>query len=132
MFIPLDIVKKIYENNSVRNKLEAWLIFLSDDNPETISQLIETYPEFREMYDDVYNLCLNTEKVMNMFSKELLELDRNTVQFMIDEMQDEIDSQKEQLQEKDAQLGEEKARAEAAEAEIVKLRKEIEQLRGRG
>lgn len=132
LFIPLDIVKKIYENNSVRNKLEAWLIFLSDDNPETISQLIETYPEFREMYEDVYNLCLNTEKVMNMFSKELLELDRNTVQFMIDEMQDEIDSQKEQLQEKDAQLGEEKARAEAAEAEIVKLRKEIEQLRGRG
>ncbi len=27
---------------------------------------------------------------MNMFSKELLQLDRNTVQFMIDEMQDEI------------------------------------------
>ena len=39
-----------------------------------------------------------------MFSKELLELDRNTVQLMIDEMQDEIDSQKVQLQEKDALL----------------------------
>lgn len=116
LFIPLDIVKKIYENNSVKNKLEAWLIFLSDDNPDTICQLIETYPEFREMYEDVYNLCLNTEKVMNMFSKELLQLDRNTVQFMIDEMQDEIDSQKAQLQEKDmkiAKLLEENARLKA-------------------
>ena len=129
LFIPLDIVKKIYENNSVRNKLEAWLIFLCDDNPETICQLIETYPEFREMYEDVYNLCMNTEKVMNMFSKELLELDRNTVQFMIDEMQDEIDSQKVQLQEKDVQLSEEKARVEVAEAEIARLREELAKAR---
>ena len=143
LFIPLDIVKKIYENNSVRNKLEAWLIFLSDDNTETICQLIETYPEFREMYEDVYDLCLNSEKVMNMFSKELLELDRNTVQFMIDEMQDEIDSQKVQLQEKDTQLQEkdiqlqeknvqlreEKARVEVAETEIARLREELAKAR---
>jgi len=99
-------MQKIYENNGVKNKLEAWLIFLSDDNPETIIRLIEEYPEFREMYEEIYDLCLNTEKVMDMFSKELLELDRNTVQLMIDEMQDEIDSQKVQLQEKDAYIAE--------------------------
>ena len=34
---------------------------------------------------------------MEMFSKELQELDRNTVQYMIDEMQDVIDAQKEDL-----------------------------------
>ena len=46
-----------------------------------------------------------------MFSKELQELDRNTVQLMIDEMQNELDhrgaqlaEQKNQLNEKDAQL----------------------------
>ncbi|MBQ8802302.1 MAG: hypothetical protein IJZ53_01525 [Tyzzerella sp.] len=39
-----------------------------------------------------------------MFSKELQQLDKDTVQYMIDEMQDEIDSQKVQLQEKDEQL----------------------------
>ena len=109
LFIPLDIAKKIYENNGIRNKLEAWLMFLSDDTPETIVRLIESYPEFREMYEEVCNLCLNTEKVMNMFSEELRELDRNTVQLMIDEMQDEIDSQKLQLQEKDAELQEKDA-----------------------
>lgn len=137
-------MKKIYDNNGIRNKLEAWLIFLSDDNPETIIQLIEEYPEFREMYEEVYDLCLNTEKVMDMFSKELLELDRNTVQLMIDEMQDEIDGQKAQLQEKDEQLQEkdeqiqekdaeiinQKARAEMAEKKNAKLLEEIARLKG--
>ena len=34
-----------------------------------------------------------------MFSKELLELDKNTVQYMIDEMQDEIDRQQNEITE---------------------------------
>ena len=32
--------------------------------------------------------------MMDMFSEELYELDKNTVQYMIDEMQDTIDEQK--------------------------------------
>lgn len=127
LFIPLDIAKKIYENNGIRNKLEAWLIFLSDDNPETIMKLIESYPEFREMYEDVYDLCLNTEKVMEMFSKELLELDKNTVQLMIDEMQDEIDSQRERLQEKDVQLREGEQALEKERVENERLRELLKQ-----
>ncbi|HIW83483.1 MAG TPA: hypothetical protein H9873_04085 [Candidatus Dorea gallistercoris] len=39
-----------------------------------------------------------------MFSKELQELDRNTVQYMIDEMQEEIDEQKKRLDEKDKEI----------------------------
>ena len=58
---------------------------------------------------------------MNMFSKELLELDRNTVQFMIDEMQDEIDNQKVQLQEKDTQLQAERAENERLREQLAKL-----------
>ncbi len=99
--------------------MEAWIIFLSNDDPEVIVKLMEEYPEFRKMYEEIYDMCLNTEKVMNMWSKELLELDRNTVQYMIDEMQDEIDAQKVQLQEKDAELREK-------DAEIARLREQVE------
>ena len=88
------------------------------------------------MYEDVCNLCLNTEKVMGMVSKELLELDKNTVQFMIDEMQDEIDGQKvliqemgEQLQAKELMLHEQKVRAELAENELERLREELAKAR---
>ena len=56
------------------------------------------------MYEEIYELCQNTEKVMGMFSKELLELDRNTVQYMIDVMQDTINEKDAELQKKDAEL----------------------------
>lgn len=98
VFLPLDIFRKNQLNKDIRNKLDAWLCFLSTDDPEIIVRLIESYPEFRPMYEEVYELCHDTEKVMNMFSKELQELDRNTVQYMIDEMQETIDKQKEELE----------------------------------
>lgn len=86
------------------NKLEAWLAFLCMDDPGVIIRLIEQYPEFRAMYEEAYEMCQNIDEVMKMFSKELLELDRNTVQLMIDEMQDEINVQKNQLEEQRKQL----------------------------
>lgn len=86
---------------------------MSSDEPEDIVRLITDYPEFRVIYDEVYNLCLNVEKVMEMFSKELKELDQNTVQLMIDEMQEELDAkdveietQKKELESKDNRIRE--------------------------
>lgn len=93
LFIPLDIFRKTSHNKPITNKIDAWLTFLSKDEPEDILNLINDYPEFKSMYEDVYNLCLNTERIMHMFSKELQILDENTVRYMIDEMQNEINSQ---------------------------------------
>ena len=104
IFLPLDIYFKFHHNKGIRNKLEAWLTFFGSDKPDEIIDLIEEYPEFRAMYEDVYEMCLNTEKVMGMFSKELQELDKNTVQYMIDEMQDTIDEQKNTIDEQKEQL----------------------------
>ena len=39
-----------------------------------------------------------------MFSKELRELDRNTVQYMIDEMQEELEGKAKELEEKGGEL----------------------------
>lgn len=41
---------------------------------------------------------------MEIFSKELLEMDRNTVKLMIDQMQEKIDAQEQAIQQKDAEL----------------------------
>ena len=54
---------------------------MSSDEPEDIVRLITDYPEFKVIYDEVYNLCLNVEKVMEMFSKELKELDQRNGSF---------------------------------------------------
>ena len=69
-------------------------MFFCAEIPEDIVTLLEGYPEFQKLYGEIYELCRNVEKVIGMFSKELQELDRNTVQYMMDEMQDEIDEQK--------------------------------------
>ena len=64
-----------------------------------ILKLIEQYPEFRSLSEDIYELCRNVEEVMQLFSKELLEMDRNTVKLMIDEMQEELQKQGQTIEE---------------------------------
>lgn len=124
VYIPLDVFQKIVQNKGVRNKLEAWLMFFSTDEPEKMAELMEKYPEFQKMYREIYELCLNVEKVMEMFSKELQELDRNTVQYMIDEMQEEIDGLKVDLQEKENVLSKKEAENNALREQIRKLMQE--------
>ena len=108
LFVPLDIFLDSlqYKDIKIQNRLDAWLAFLGSDDPEIIIDIIERYPDFKEMYQQVYDICRNIEEVMGMFSKELLEMDRNTVELMIDEMQDEIKQQKEVIQQKDSELQE--------------------------
>ena len=67
------------------------------DEPKRIIDLITTYPEFKAMYEHVYNMCRNVEDVMGIFSEELKILDRNTVKYMVDEMQETIDEQNIQI-----------------------------------
>ena len=43
---------------------------------------------------------------MGFFSEELREMDRNTVRYMIDELQKEVDTQKALLEEKDTVIAE--------------------------
>ena len=86
----------MYENKNADTELAAWLMFLTTDAPEAICRLIETYPYFEALYKDVYELAVNTERVMEMFSKELLELDEGTTQYMIDELTDEVNELKDE------------------------------------
>ena len=139
VFIPLDIFRTIYHNNvksngkngggNCWNRTEAWLTFLSTDEPEIIIELIRQYPEFKEMYEEIYVMCQNVEKVMEMFSKELIQLDRNTVQYMIDEMQDTIDVQKEELEAKQETIDTQKGELEAKQNQLNQKEEELETMK---
>ena len=59
----------------------------------------------------VYEMCRSVERVMGMFSRELKELDDNTVEFMIDELKEMVDKEK-------ARAEEEKNRADQAETRV--------------
>ena len=106
-------------------------MFFSTDEPERIEELLRGYPEFGKLYEEIYELCLHTEKVMEMFSKELRELDRNTVQYMIDEMQEEIDSQRETIEGQKEEIDSQRETIEGQREEIDSQQKEIDRLRKR-
>ena len=74
--IPLDIFKKKMHNKNIENERDAWLTFLCFDEPEDILRIIEKYPDFRILYERIYGICQNVEKVMEMFSEELKILDK--------------------------------------------------------
>ena len=108
VFIPLDLFRSNVQNKGIKNKMDAWLAFLSMDDPDMIIQLITEYPEFKVMYQQAYEICRNVEALMGIFSEELRIMDRNTVKYMVDQMQEEIDSQKQKLEQKDNQLNNQK------------------------
>lgn len=118
ILIPLDIYKECKQNENIETKLDAWLSFLSDDRPERIMEIIDKFPSFREMYAEVYAICRNIEEVMNMFSEELLELDRNTVQYMIEEQQEQLDALKKELEEVSKKVKQEEMAAKAAAEKV--------------
>ena len=128
-FVPLDIFRQILQNKGIRNRLDAWLAFLSLDDPEWIEKVISAYPDFRPLYEEVYEMCLNLERVMGMYSELLKELDSNTVQYMIDEMQETINQKNELLTQKDEQLNQKDEQLNQKDALIDNLRRQIDELR---
>ena len=94
-----------------------------------IIQLITEYPEFKVMYQQAYEICRNVEALMGIFSEELRIMDRNTVKYMVDQMQEEIDSQKQeisiqkqQLKQKDILLSSKIQKIESLERELRRLK----------
>ncbi len=107
IYIPLDIFHSIPHNNI--GELEAWLYFLSSDEAHYIQQIIEKYPFFQELYQEIINFQYQPKELINMYSEALAIMDRNTINLMIDEMKeenkqlaDENDQLKAEIAEKDA------------------------------
>ena len=117
-FICLDIFGDIIQNEDrkIENRLEEWLVFLSQDNPDMIIKLLNQNADFQEIYEEVYTICLNMERMMEMFSKELAILDRNTVKLMIDEMEEEVAEAKRKADEAERKADEAERKADEAES----------------
>jgi len=128
-FVCLDIFNNIIHNKDkkIENKLEEWLVFLSQDDPDMIMKLLDRNPEFQKIYEEIYTLCLNMEGMMEMFSKELEIMDRNTVKLMIDEMEEELNETKRKAKE---ELNETKQKAKEELNETKrKAKKEVDEVK---
>ena len=90
----------------------------------------------KDIYEEIYNICRNSERMMGMFSKELEILDRNTVKLMIDELDEALGEEREKVkaikQEREtlkAEMQEAKAEKESLEAEMQEAKAEKESLK---
>lgn len=84
ILIPLDIFLKIPHNKLSR--LDAWLYFIASDKIEDIQRVIKAYPEFEELYREVFQFRYQMKEAVGMFSDALRILDANTTQYMIEEL----------------------------------------------
>ena len=116
---------------SIDSKLEAWLSFLSSDDPEIIVSVINQYPEFKPLYKDIYKMCQNTKHIMRLFSEELEIMDNNTVQLMIDEQARQITEHENLLAENRKKLDDLNAELAQSKASLAESQKKNELLRKR-
>lgn len=125
IMISLDIYRENVQYENIANKLDAWLALFSTEDPEAVIRLINCYPEFQEIYEEAYRICQNMENVMRIFSEELYELDKNTIQYMIDEMQSKIDEQKAELNRKDLTLDNQEKLINESITTIIELKRKL-------
>ena len=143
VMISLDIFHMSMQNKSIETPLEAWLTFLSSDNPERIIELITKYPDFKPLYETLYQLCRNVEGIMGYFSEELRIMDKNLAKYMVEEQQKEIEqnqkvieeqkqeleSQKQEIEDQKQEIEDQKQEIEDQKQQIEQLRKELEKYR---
>ncbi|MFR2487810.1 MAG: PD-(D/E)XK nuclease family transposase, partial [Hungatella sp.] len=142
IFIALDIFREITHN--IDKELDAWLYFLSSDEPEDIKRVIEAYPAFLELYREIAEFQRRPEELIAMYNETLALFDKNTVELMIEEQQEEIKKLAEEVRNKKAELEQSKTELEQSKAdqrekdkelrrrdeELARLRREIERLGG--
>jgi len=124
-YISLDTFGNVREN--ISNKLDAWLTFLSSDKPEDIMKLVEAYPEFKECYQDIAEFRKKPEELMYKFSDALIQMDKNTVQYMIEEQQKELEEQQKELEEQQKELEEQQKELEEQQKELEEQQKELQE-----
>ena len=102
-------------------------MFLSATNIELVGKLIEAFPQFAPLYQEITDFVKDPEELMDMLSKELYIMDRNTERLMVEELQDEVNS----LTAENTSLTAEKASLTAENtsltAEKASLLKELEE-----
>ena len=91
-------------------------------------KMLEQNSEFRDIYEEIYNICRNSERMMGMFSKELEILDRNTVKLMIDELDEALGEEREKVKAIKQERETLKAEKESLETEMQEAKAEKESL----
>ena len=121
-YISLDTFNSMGQN--IVTELDAWLTFFSCTDAEHIVRLVQKYPKFLEYYKDIAVFRTKPKELIYMFSEALEILDRNTANYMIDELAQEVKSVKEELDLAKSELDSAKSELDSAKSELDSAKKE--------
>ena len=116
-YISLDTFNSMGQN--IVTELDAWLTFFSCTDAEHIVRLVQEYPKFLEYYKDIAVFRTKPKELIYMFSEALEILDRNTANYMIDELAQEVKSVKEELDSAKSELDSAKSELDSAKKESM-------------
>lgn len=120
VYISLDTFRFVVQN--INTELEAWLTFLSSDQPSDILNLVNRFPKFKSYYADIAAFRQHPKELIYMFSEALTIMVRNTVKYMCEEQKKEIASLTAKLAKKNSDLAKKDSIIESLQAELNKLK----------
>ena len=123
--ISLDVFSENKYPLDKNNRVTAWLSLLATRNVDDLTEILAVYPWLEAIHQDIASYLHKPEEVLTMFSDALKILDHNTVQYMIDEMQNTIDDQKAQLSDKDSQLTDMHSQLADKDSQIAALKAQL-------
>ena len=114
-------------NDLSMNSLEGWLSILTAETMADVERVIRRYPWSEPIFREMSAYVNNPEEVILMFSEALKIADRNTVKYMIEELQDKATHEAELRKQTEENLQQETQRRKQAE-ENQKLAEENQRL----
>ena len=128
-YISLDTFRKKLQNEGISNIQDAWLTFFSSARAQDILTLIDKFPQFREYYHDIAEYRRKPEEVIRMYSEMIAFLDKNTINYMVEDMTNQVSVLKEEKKELEAQkqtLEVQKQQLEAQKQQLEAYNQDLE------
>ena len=123
-------------NDLSMDSLEGWLSILTAETMADVERVIRRYPWSEPIFREMSAYVNNPEEVILMFSEALKIADRNTVKYMIEELQDKATHEAELRKQTEENLQQETQRRKQAEenqklteADLQRTREENAQLK---
>ena len=114
-------------HNTINNELDAWLAFFTFERPDEVMSLVQSHPEFIELYKDIAEFRKSPGEVIGMFSEALRIMDRNTTKYMIEDMKRQYDDAKARYDDVKSQYDDVKSQYDDVKSQYDDVKAQLEE-----
>lgn len=89
--LDLDLYQRENWEKDIQGRFDGWMSFLACRRPEKIVQLIKTYPCFKGIYEEIYGICRDIQRILHIFGEGLRCREKDQNRRTVQEMQEVIE-----------------------------------------